>query len=187
MTILNEAARGRRGEGRSSERQPNPPTDSADFVGRRVALAWVMGPGSVVDFTLADVDALPGRGCDLYEVTQQLDLSCVTASNPISFHLKCPHGGRDRGWSVVAGFYPFDEHRFTLIRYASLRVEPGAKLADILVLDCAALRDARGAPISNDSLMLLRFHGHGSSGSIQLVSRSLGLRLLESYPSIYSR
>lgn len=186
MIILDEVMLGRMDTGRATEWQPNATMDSPDCVGRRVSLAWVMGAASVVDFTLADVDALPGKGCDLYEVTQQLDLSDVTPARPVRFRLKSPGVGQPQNWSVVVGFYPFGEYRFTLIRYASLRVGACAKLADILVLDCTALRDARGAPISNDSLMLLRFHGHGSSGSIQLVSRSLGLRLLQSYPSIYS-
>jgi len=55
-----------------------------------------------------------------------------------------------------------------------------------MALDCAQLFDARGVSIASSSLMLLNVRGHGTSGSIQLVSRSLGERLLRFYPSIYS-
>lgn len=185
MIITDEVYLGRKDDERSADWQPDVASGAPGSVRGHTSLAWVMGAGSVIDFSLADVDALPGEGCDLYEVRQHLDLTDVTIARPVTFRLISPSSGALRGAMGVVGFYPFGEYRFTLIRYGAIRLGTYAKLADILVLDCS-LCDARGVPIPAQSLMLLRVRGHGSSGSIQLVSRSLGLRLLESYPSIYS-
>lgn len=185
MIITDEVYLGRKDDERSADWQPNVASGASGSVRGHTSLAWVMGAGSVIDFSLADVDALPGEGCDLYEVRQHLDFTDVTIARPVTFRLISPSSGALRGAMGVVGFYPFGEYRFTLIRYGAIRFGTYAKLADILVLDCS-LCDARGVPIPAQSLMLLRVRGHGSSGSIQLVSRSLGLRLLESYPSIYS-
>jgi len=163
-----------------------PASSPRRFVRTHACLAWVMGAGSVVDVTLVDVDGQPGEACDLFEVSQQLDLAEVTASAPLTFRLKAAAGGRGRGWQGVVGFYPFGEYRFTLIRYGLIRLGSSLRLADIMTLDCRELWDARGLPIAPASLMLLNVRGHGTYGSIQLVSRSLGERLLGSYPDIYS-
>jgi hypothetical protein len=186
MIITDEVYLGRKDDERSADWQPDVATGVAGYVRGHASLAWVMGAGSVIDFSLADVDALPGEGCDLYEVRQHLDLTDVTLARPVIFRLSSLGGGALRGSRGVVGFYPFGEYRFTLIRYGAICFASYSKLADILVLDCSSLCDACGVPIPAQSLILLRVRGHGSSGSIQLVSRSLGLRLLESYPSIYS-
>ena len=186
MIITDDVYLGRKDDGRSADWHPNASSGSSRFVCIHTSLVWVMGPGSVIDFTLVDVDALPGEGCDLFEIRQHLDFTDVTFARPVTVRLRSLADHREGGGKGIAGFYPEGEYRFTLIRYGAIHFCAYVKLADILVLDCAGLLDAKGAPIPRESLMLLRVRGHRAWGSIQLVSRSLGLRLLRAYPSIYS-
>lgn len=149
-------------------------------------LACVLGNGSALSFELADAEAPVGVGYDVIEVRQCLDLSEVTEAAKVRLSLRSGHAVDALGVPSVAGYYPFGEYRFTLIRYGALRHREQARLASLIALDCSQLFDARGVSIAPESLMLQNVRGHGTSGSIQLVSRSLGLRLLKSYPSIYS-
>jgi hypothetical protein len=149
-------------------------------------LACVLGNDSALNFDLVEADGQPGVAYDVIEVRQCLDLSAVALDAKVRICLRSGSFGSSLGVLGVLGYYPFGEYRFTIIRYGALRLRSHARLADLLALDCTQLFDARGVSIASDSLMLLNVRGHGTSGSIQLVSRSLGLRLLKSYPSIYS-
>jgi hypothetical protein len=186
MIITGDVYLGRKDDERSADWHPNSSSGPSRLVCAHASLAWVMGAGSVIDFTLVDVDALPGEGCDHFEVRQHLDFTDVTFARPVTFRLRSAVGHPDGYGQGVVGFCPLGEYRFTLIRYGAIRFGAYVRLSDVLVLDCTALRDAKGEPIARESLMLLRVRGHGAWGSIQLVSRSLGLRLLHAYPSIYS-
>jgi hypothetical protein len=149
-------------------------------------LACVLGNDSVLHFELLEADGHPGAAYDVIEVRQCLDLSAVSREAKVRICLRSRPFGNSQGGVGVLGFYPFGEYRFTIIRYGALRLRSGVNVADLLALDCAQLFDARGVSIASSSLMLLNVRGHGTSGSIQLVSRSLGERLLRFYPSIYS-
>lgn len=149
-------------------------------------LACVLGNGSALSFELADAEAPAGVGYDVIEVRQCLDLSEVTKAARVRLRLRSGHVIEALGVTGVAGFFPFNEYRFTLIRYGALRLWGRTRLASLFALDCTQLFDARGVVIAPESFLLLNVRGHGTSGSIQLVSRGLGLRLLKSYPSIYS-
>ena len=149
-------------------------------------LACVLGNGSAWSFELADAEAPAGVGYDVIEVRQCLDLSVVEESTRVRLCLWSGHVIEALGVTGVAGFFPFNEYRFTLIRYGALRLRGQPRLASLFDLDCTQLFDARGVAIAPESLLLLNVRGHGTSGSIQLVSRSLGERLLRSYPLIYS-
>lgn len=141
-------------------------------------LAWMLGPGSVVH-----VEVRAGRpgessgGCEWTEVDQLLDLSAASDADRVCLRLTgdfVPWQSSDRA-----------ERRLTLIRYASMRMNAGVKLGDLFYLDCSGLRECSQDASAPHAWMLLNARGHGTSGSIQLVSRSLGERLLESFPSIY--
>jgi len=186
MIITDAVYLGRNDATHSSDWQPDVASGAAGRVRGHASLAWVLGAGSVIDFDLVDVRAAPGEGCDLYEVKQCLDCTDVTVARPVTLRLRSPGDGERQGARGVAGFQPGGEYRFTLMRYGAIRFASYAQLADILVLDCTDLWDTRGLPIPTETWMLLRVHGHASSGSIQLVSRSLGGRLLACYPSVYS-
>lgn len=136
----------------------------------------MLGSGSVQHFSI--VSAGPGRAQvdSLIEVEQVLDLSAATPSGRACLRIKGEGGGVT---------YCTKEFRVTLSRYGALRVATGVRLGDLVGLDCDSLFDENGAPMSSSSLMLLFARGHGTSGSIQLVSRSLGERLLRAFPSIY--
>ena len=149
-------------------------------------LASVLGNDSALNFELIEADGQPGVGYDVLEVRQCLDLSAVSGTAKVRICLRSGYFSSSLGVIGVLGYYPFGEYRFTIIRYGALRLRSHARLADLMALDCTQLFDARGVSIASDSLMLLNVRGHGTSGSIQLVSCSLGLRLLKSYPSIYS-
>lgn len=149
-------------------------------------LACVLGNDSALGFDLVDADGQAGEGYDVIEVRQCLDLSVVSGTARVRICLRSGHATEALGVMGVAGYYPFGEYRFTLIRYGALRHREQASLASLFALDCAQLFDARGVVIAPESLLLLNVRGHGTSGSIQLISRSLGLRLLKSYPSIYA-
>jgi len=149
-------------------------------------LAYVLGDGSVLNFELVEANREPGFGYDIIEVSQCLDLSAVVAPAKVRLCLRSGHAVRHLGVRVVDGYFPANDYRFTLIRYGALRLSVRARLASLFDLDCAQLFDARGVPIASESLMLLNVRSYGSSGSIQLVSRGLGERLLRFYPSIYS-
>lgn len=149
-------------------------------------LACVLGNGSAWSFELADAEAPAGVGYDVIEVRQCLYLSEVTEAARVRLGLRSGHVIEALGVMGVAGFFPFNEYRLTLIRYGELRLRGQPRLASLFDLDCTQLFDARGVSIAPESLLLLNARGHGTSGSIQLVSRGLGERLLRSYPSIYS-
>lgn len=149
-------------------------------------LACVLGTDSILNFEIAEAEGQAGVGYDIVEVRQCLDLSAVSGTGRVRLCLRSGHATEAMGVMGVAGYYPFGEYRFTLIRYGALRHREQASLASFFDLDCSQLYDARGVVIAPESLLLLNVRGHGTSGSIQLVSRSLGLRLLKSYPSIHS-
>jgi len=149
-------------------------------------LVYVLGNDSALNFELVEADGRAGVGYDIIEVRQCLDLSAVTESAKVRLCLRSGHAIEALDVKGIAGYFPFNEYRFTLIRYGALRLRGRIRLASLFALDCAQLFDARGVPIASESLMLLNVRGHGTSGSIQLVSRGLGERLLRSYPSIYS-
>jgi len=149
-------------------------------------LACVLGNGSAWSFELADAEAPAGVGYDVIEVRQCLDLSEATEAAKVRLGLRSGHAVDALGVPGVAGYFPFNEYRFTLIRYGALRLRGQPRLASLFDLDCTQLFDARGVAIAPESLLLLNVRGHGTSGSIQLVSRGLGERLLRFYPSIYS-
>ncbi len=149
-------------------------------------LACVLGNDSALNFELVEAEGQAGVGYDVVEVRQCLDLSAVSGAARVRLCLRSGHVTEALGVMGVAGYYPFGEYRFTLIRYGTLRHREQASLASLFDLDCTQLFDARGVAIAPESLLLLNVRGHGTSGSIQLVSRSLGERLLRSYPLIYS-
>jgi hypothetical protein len=149
-------------------------------------LACVLGNDSSLGFDLVDAEGQAGEGYDVIEVRQCLDLSAVSGTPKVRICLRSGPFNSSSGIPGISGYYPFGEYRFTLIRYGALRLGNRPRLSDLFELDCAQLFDARGVSITSDSLLLLNVRGHGTSGSIQLVSRSLGLRLLKSYPTIYS-
>lgn len=149
-------------------------------------LAYVLGEGSALNFELVDAEAPAGVGYDILEVRQCLDLSQVTESTPVRLSLRSGKMAEALDIRVVAGYYPPNEYRFTLVRYGALRLRWRLGLASLYTLDCSQLFDAHGVAIAPEALMLLNVQGHGTSGSIQLVSRRLGERLLRFYPSVYS-
>lgn len=186
MIITDDIYVGRAAARSSSEW--NAPFMSVSLERRRYqsCLACVLGNDSALSFELADAEAPAGVGYDVIEVRQCLDLSSVSGAARVRICLRSGHATEALGVMGVAGYYLFGEYRFTLIRYGALRHRAQASLASLFVLDCSQLFDARGVVIAPESLLLLNVRGHGTSGSIQLVSRGLGLRLLKSYPSIYS-
>ena len=149
-------------------------------------LACVLGNDSALNFELVKAEGQAGVGYDVVEVRQCLDLSAVSGTARVRLCLRSGHVTEALDVMGVAGYYPFGEYRFTLIRYGALRHREQASLASLFELDCTQLFDARGVAIAPESLLLLNVRGHGTSGSIQLVSRRLGERLLRSYPLIYS-
>lgn len=149
-------------------------------------LACVLGSDSTLNFELLQADGQAGVDYDIIEVRQCLDLSGVTESAKVRLSLRSGHVIDAMGVKGVAGFFPFNEYRFTLIRYGALRLRGQPCLASLFDLDCTQLFDARGEAIASETLVLLNVRGHGTSGSIQLVSCGLGERLVRSYPSIYS-
>jgi len=150
------------------------------------SLVCVLGENSALHFEITKVDWQVGLGCDFMEVRQYLDLSETSVSARVRLYLRSGYLTSNVGTIGVSGYHRFGEYRFTLIRYSALTMARQVRLGDLFDLDCSQLFDAYGLPVAADSLMLLKACGHGTSGSIQLVSRSLGLRLLKSYPSIYS-
>lgn len=149
-------------------------------------LVCVLGENSALHFEIARADGQVGLNYDFMEVRQHLDLSATSASAQVRLYLRSGFLSGNAGTIGVSGYHPFGEYRFTLIRYSALTLPRQARLGDLFDLDCVQLFDACGLPVVADTLMLLNVRGHGRSGSIQLVSRSLGLRLLKSFPSIYS-
>ena len=150
------------------------------------SLVCVLGENSALHFEIAKVDWHVGSGYDFMEVRQFLDLSATSVSARVRLYLRSGYLNSNVGSIGVSGYHPLGEYRFTLIRYSALTMASQARFGDLSDLDCSQLFDAYGLPVAADTLMLLKACGHGTSGSIQLVSRDLGLRLLKSYPSIYS-
>lgn len=136
----------------------------------------MLGPSSILNVAIQGrADGL-GAYVQTTDVEQVLDLSPASASARISLRLSglCPYG-----------MFEGSDFRVTLIRFGAMRTEPDAAVGSLFALESSALVDALGMPVPSQQLMVLMARGHGTSGSIQLVSRSLGERLLRAFPSIY--
>ena len=137
----------------------------------------MLGPGSVLQVGLpVGLDSCEPVH-ELVEVEQLLDLSAATAEQRVRLRLSGPTGPLDLLMGV--------DYRVTVIRYGALRKDPSVGFGELFDIDC--MHPAGGWPerLGSSVWMLLNARGHGTSGSIQLVSRPLGERLLASFPSVY--
>jgi hypothetical protein len=151
----------------------------------RESLAMLVGPGSTYEFNLVDTACEAQTSCNAYNVSQVLDLLALSVASPVVLRLAgvcClkPNACGRAGVCSPSKLY------CTLFRYGEMLTRPQIRLSDVFILDCRGLIDCDGLQVAPDSLMLLKSHGHGSFGSIQLMSRALALRLLKFYPTIYS-
>lgn len=138
----------------------------------------MLGPGSVLHVGLPVDPGSAEVGEELIEVEQLLDLSAASGAARVRLQLS-------------GGFAVYDplrllDFRLTLIRYGALRMDPSVGLGELFEIDCTILTGGRPDRVESAAWMLLNAHGHGTSGSIQLVSRPLGERLLRAFPSVYS-
>jgi hypothetical protein len=136
----------------------------------------MLGPSSILNFAIQGrCDGL-GAFVQTTDVEQVIDLSQASAEARISLRLSglCPY------W-----MFEGSDFRVTLIRFGDMRLGQDVGVGSLFALDSNGLLDALGLPIPPHELMVLMARGHATSGSIQLVSRSLGERLLRAFPSIY--
>lgn len=115
---------------------------------------------------------------ELVEVEQLLDLSAASPEHRVRLRLSGPSDAADPLLWV--------DCRLTIIRYGALRMDASVGLGALFEIDCLLLTGGRPDRIESSAWMLLNARGHGTSGSIQLVSRPLGERLLRAFPSVYS-
>jgi hypothetical protein len=138
----------------------------------------MLGPSSILHVTLPACLGLVHAANELTEVEQLLDLSAASAKERVCLRLS--------GALSAVDHARMSECRLTIIRYGALRMESSVVLGDLFEIDDSLLMDGSAGRDGSTAWMLLNARGHGTSGSIQLVSRPLGARLLRAFPSVYS-
>ena len=144
----------------------------------RARMAWLIGPGSTVDFELRSEKACPCFSCDCIDVDVLFDLSGIHTDKPAIFKLH----GEARECSMTA----LESLRLPLVRYGSVARGGCTPISKLIQLDVSELRIAVGNHWGQGSLVLINAQGHGGSGSIQLLTRPTADRMLKAFPRLYS-
>lgn len=152
----------------------------------RQVLSLITGPASTLTFEIRDAACSEGSGHSSYEVRQLLDLSGLSSAAPATLRIQSASSACPTYFERTPGFFVFDEYRFILIRFGAILLPVDTPLAELFKIDQQGFYDARGLPVAPGGFCLIRMHGHGGSGSIQLVSRPLAERLVQAYPNLYS-